>query len=127
MSDTHVSTEENFDVVAAKENRDYEKMHFTASVLTLEETLCNEVEIKNCIDRIAYQYVFEKKNIVLERLYTRVISSIEFDGIIPYIGENGLTRYVVENKYQVPDNYNKQNAYLKEQFEDFLNYKNVER
>ena len=43
MSDTHVSTEENFDVVAAKENRDYEKMHFTGKEHFTEDLL-NEDE-----------------------------------------------------------------------------------
>lgn len=99
-----------------------DRIHITASVLTLEETLCNEVEIKNCIDRIANQYVLEKKGIALERIDTRVISSIDFDGNIPYIGENGLTRYV-DNKYQVPDNSYLENRFLKEHFEAFLYYK----
>ena len=99
------------------------EMNFTASVLTLEETLCNEAEIKSYIDRIAYQYVLEKKGIGLERINTRVISSIDFDGNIPYIGENGLTKYV-DNKYQVPDNCYLENSFLKEHFEDFLYYRN---
>lgn len=95
-------------------------LHFTASILTLEESMCGKLEVKEYIDRIAYRYVMEKRNISLEHLDTRVISSIDFDKSIPYIAEHGLTKYIVENKYEIPDDERKQNSFLKEGFETFL-------
>lgn len=62
-----------------------------AVILTLEETYCDFFEIKECIDKIALAYLYEKRDHKLEdEITTKFISSSTFDMIIPKIKERGL-------------------------------------
>ena len=97
-----------------------EDIHFTASLMMLEESLCGKLELKEYIDAIAYNYVREKKGVVLEGINTRVISSITFDKSIPYIGEHGLSKYTIEDNFEIPNNVIIKNAFLHEQFDKMI-------
>ena len=51
-----------------KELPEYDsKMVFNGIILTLEETYCGSLELKDFIDKIAYTYVEEKKGIKLDK------------------------------------------------------------
>ncbi len=97
-----------------------ENMQFTASLLMLDECLCNQLEIKDYIDAIAYKYVREKRGVEPEGLNTRVISSITLDKSLPYIAEHGLSKYVIEDKYEIPAKLNIKNPCLHEQFDKMI-------
>lgn len=68
-----------------------------AVILTLEETYCNVFEIKECIDKIALAYLYEKRGHKLEDVITtKFISSSTFDMVIPKIKEKGLYKTFFE-------------------------------
>ena len=98
-----------------------EDMTFCAVLLTLEETFCGALEIKECIDDIAYRYVYERKGVNLERLKTYIISSSTFDNDIPEIAQQGLYAYITNDKFEDHGHRSEQNTYLKEGFDKFLN------
>ena len=97
-----------------------ESMHFTASLLMLDECLCGKLELKEYIDAIAYNYVRERRGIELEGMNTRVISSITLDNNLPYIAEHGLTKYAIEDNYEIPDKLKIRNSCLHEQFNKMI-------
>lgn len=97
-----------------------QSMHFTASLLMLEEAICGKLELKEYIDAIAYNYVKEKKGIELERIDTRVVSSITVDKNIPYIAKYGLSKYVIQDNSEIPDNKKIKNVFLHKQFQKMI-------
>lgn len=96
-------------------------MAFCAALLTLEETFCGSLEIKEYIDDIAYRYVYEKKGVNLERVKTYILSSSTFDNDIPEIAQQGLYTYITEDKFEDHGHRSELNTYLKEGFDRFLN------
>ena len=98
-----------------------EDITFCAILLTLEETFCRTLEIKEYIDDIAYRYVYEKKGLNLERVKTYIISSSTFDNDIPEIAKQGLYAYITDDKFEDHGKESVQNGYLKEGFDKFLN------
>ena len=98
-----------------------ENITFCAALLTLEETFCGALEIKDYIDDIAYRYVYEKKGMNLGKVKTYIISSSTFDNDIPEIAIQGLYAYITDDKFEEHGHRSEQNTYLKEGFDRFLN------
>lgn len=89
--------------------------------MTLEETFCGALEIKEYIDDIAYKYVYERRDVNLERVKTYIISSSTFDNDIPEIALQGIYAYITDDKFDEHGKKSVQNDYLKEDFDRFLN------
>lgn len=90
-----------------------------AVILTLEETCCNVIEIKECIDKIALAYLHEKRGYKLEKaITTNFISSSTFDMDIPMIKERGLYKTFFENDSN--NEYEKSNEWLEKGFNKLL-------
>ena len=90
-------------------------------MLTLEETFCGALEIKEYIDDIAYRYVYEKKGINIERVKTYIISSATFDNDIPEIALQGLNSYIVTDKLEDHGQKCEMNSFLKEGVDKLFN------
>lgn len=90
-----------------------------AVILTLEETYCNVFEIKECIDKIALAYLYEKRGHKLENVITtKFISSSTFDMVIPKIKEKGLYKTFFESELNI-EKYGF-NDWLKEGFDELV-------
>lgn len=90
-----------------------------AVILTLEETYCNVFEIKECIDKIALAYLYEKRGHKLEDVITtKFISSSTFDMVIPKIKEKGLYKTFFEIELNI-EKYGF-NDWLKEGFDELV-------
>ncbi len=97
-----------------------ENITFCATLLTLEETFCGALEIKEYIDDVAYRYVYEKRGVSHQRVKTYIIASATFDNEIPEIALQGLTSYINADRFEDHEHRSEQNAYLKEGFDRFL-------